>query len=170
MTRQSPFNGPLPARHNCAWTEREDYALAQTWGKVPREVIAEKLHRTPYAVEHHAAIVGLHPKRHRDLTADEVAEICGAAAGGGRVADIADRMGVSESAVRSALRRGGARPSSGAHEPAPARPWGADEVERLKGLMRDSVPLPEMARRLGRTRGSVRRKLTWVNENGGCWD
>lgn len=170
MTRQSRSSGPVPARHNRIWTEREDYALAQTWGKVPCEVIAEKLHRTPRAVERHAAIVGLGRKRHSNLTADEVAEICRAASGGERVADIADRLGLSESTVFSRLTRAGVELPPKERRRTPARPWGADEVERLKGLMRDSVPLPEMARELGRSRESVRTKRAWVNENGGCWD
>lgn len=157
-------------RQGRCWTEREDYALAQTWGLVPTATIAEKLHRTPYAVERHALIMGLKTKRHTRVTADEVSAICEAGEGGERVVDIADRLGMSESAVRHALKVGGAVLPPSTYKPAPGRLWDAAEVERLKEMMRDSVPLPEMARRLGRTRESVRGKRLWVLRNGGCWD
>ena len=158
------------ARQDKTWTEREDWALAQTWGKVPCEVIAERLHRTQLAVSRRALIKGLRPKRHARVTADEAAAICEAGAGGERVADIADRLGMSESAVRRALRTGCVELPSSTHEPAPARLWDAAEVELLKAMMRDGEHVPEMARLLGRTRESVRGKRLWVLKHGGCWD
>ena len=168
--KQFRSNNPALARQNKTWTEREDYALAQTWGKVSCEAIARRLHRTPLAVSRRALIKGLRPKRHARVTADEAAAICEAGAGGERVADIADRLGMSESAVRRALKGGCVVLPPSTHEPAPARPWDAAEVELLKAMMRDGEHVPEMARLLGRTRESVRGKRLWVLKNGGCWD
>jgi DNA-binding CsgD family transcriptional regulator len=167
--KRSRSKGAALARQDKTWTEREDWALAQTWGKVPCEVIAERLHRTPLAVSRRALIKGLRPKRHARVTADEAAAICEAGAGGERVADIADRLGMSESAVRRALRTGGVELPPSTHEPAPARLWDAAEVELLKAMMRDGEHVPEMARLLGRTRGSVSGKRLWVLKHGGYW-
>lgn len=168
--KRSRSKNPALVRQDKTWTGREDWVLAQTWGKVPCEVIAGKLHRTPLAVSRRALVKGLRPKRHARVTADEAAAICEAGRGGERVADIADRLGMSESAVRRALRTGGVELPPSTHEPAPARLWDAAEVELLKAMMRDGEHVPEMARLLGRTRGSVTSKRLWVLRHGGGWD
>lgn len=164
-----PSRSSAADRRGCCWTEREDYALRKTWGLVPCEVIAEKLHRSPDAVRRRAlAMTGR--TRPRTLTPETAAEICRLGRAGERVPDIADRLGVSESCVWARLKRAGVEMPPRERRVTPCRPWSADEVERLKAMMRDSVPLPEMARALGRTRYAIKEKREWVHEHGGCWD
>lgn len=167
MTKRSRSN-PRD-RQGCCWTEREDYALSVAWGNVSLATIAEKLHRAPEAVRRRALDLDLGAHRH-NLKADVVAEICRAAKEGERVADIAERLGLSETTVRFRLKQAGVVPTPRQRWSTAPRRWRVDEVERLKEMMRDSVPLAEMAKRLGRTPGSVRGKYWWVIDHGGCWD
>lgn len=147
------------------WTAREAEALRVCWGKVPIAVIAAKLHRTEAAVRTRASVMGL-GGRHVTFTPEVRARMREMAEAGATVPEIARAVGVTARSARNRLARDGVRASrlDG------ARLWTPAEVEQLKAYMRDGVDSATVARRMGRTKGAVNTKRSWINKRGGCWE
>ena len=146
------------------WTARESEALQACWGKVPIAVIAAKLHRTQPAVRTRASVMGLGGRR-VTFTPEVRAKMREMAEGGATVDEIARAVGVPEKSAMSRLAKDGVRVTRRDGFKA----WTPDEVERLKGYMRDGTDSGTVARRMGRTKSAVYSKREWVNKHGGCW-
>lgn len=151
------------ARHaltNRPWTEAEDDTLRREYGRTPAAALADRLDRTPAAVGHRAAVLGLPPKRateHRDWTEAEERQLV---EWWGTVGhrEIAAKLGRTVPGVRAKGGALGLRTPRAAYarKPRPfAPPWSEGDTAALRVEYATADDLPALAARLGRTVAAV---------------
>lgn len=139
------------ARRNDPWTPEEDAALRWAWEQDDTRTIARKIGRTPMAIYHRVAVLGIGLGRPR---------------GGEYVYEAAQRCGVDGDAMRAILIMAGVRlrrcrwnPHTQRRNPR-ARWVLSEDADRAMALWLRSETVTDAAARVGMSRYALSRILT----------
>ncbi|MFI5252224.1 MAG: hypothetical protein ACHQQQ_07310 [Bacteroidota bacterium] len=127
------------------WSSFEDDYVRRNFGKKLARSIARSLHRSINTIHSRASMLGLTKEKDPVYTPEERAFIKQQYESGVSATKIAEKMGRTESSIRTRINRWGLKSS---------RPWSKREIKFLKKHF-ISMKLKEIALALGRTESSV---------------